>query len=485
MSLSVGNAILTWRCAFALAVCAGTLTCGFAQADEPGPVNSIPSSPYAGRQAASGGAGPQGRNFFYSPVSEETPAGNAAPAEAPAPSEPAAADEVPWTLTDLFDDDCGKNHLKENRIKIFGNLAQSYTVNFQSPRDKFNGPVTWTDRSNEYQMNQLWLGVERATDTSENDWDVGGRVDLNYGTNARLATQSGFEPHDYYGRSFYGLNYPNAYAEIAYKKLKVKAGRFVSPIGYFTVNTVDNFFNTIPYTYQWGEPFTHTGIWASYQVSDKLAVTSGVIRGWDNFDNHNPHLGYLGTWGYTFEDKSNLTHVFMYSMEPNAVFDFTPRYYQSLVYMKSLTEKLNYVAQSDLGVQNNALANGKSAQWYGVNQYLFYTINDHWSIGFNFEWWRDEDGFRVAGFLPSDLPSGITNHARGFPTNRFGYAGNFYQITCGPKWYPTASKNFFVRPNVRFDWYQGQANNPGELRPFDDGTKDYQSLFVMDLVLLF
>jgi hypothetical protein len=347
--------------------------------------------------------------------------------------------------------------------------------------------VTWTDRSNEYQLNQFWTYLERTTDTSEQDFDIGGRVDVLYGTNARLTTESGLEtPHLNSGNAFYGLAFPQFYVETAYKKLKVKSGHFISPVGYFTVDTTQNFFNTIPYTYQWGEPFTHTGNLATYQFSDNFVAGSGIIRGWDNFDNSNPHLGYIGTWAYTFQDKSNLAHAIFYSLEPNAVFKFTPRYYQSLVYSKPLCENWNYVAQSDFGVQQDATFTGKTARWYGLNQYLYYNINKQWTFGSNFEWFRDEQGFRVAGFLPGAAPSGITGNQRGLPTNRLGYNGNFFQITVGPKWQP--HPNLFVRPNLRFDWYDGnivKGLNPAGLRPFNDGNSNHQALFVTDLVVLF
>jgi hypothetical protein len=58
----------------------------------------------------------------------------------------------------------------------------------------------------------------------------------------------------------------------------------------------------------------------------------------------------------------------------------------------------------------------------------------------------------------------------------------------GPKWFPTKSPNFYIRPNVRFDWFQGTIVpdlNPSQLKPYDDGTKNYQTLFVTDFVLLF
>ena len=50
----------------------------------------------------------------------------------------------------LFDCEC----LKCREINVAGWLAQSYTWNTTNPADRFNGPVTWTDRSNDYQLNQ-------------------------------------------------------------------------------------------------------------------------------------------------------------------------------------------------------------------------------------------------------------------------------------------------------------------------------------------
>ena len=416
------------------------------------------------------------------------PAGCGATAGGCAAAGGAAASSVPWSLTDLFNDECGKNHFKDNGWKLGGSLAQSFTVNFDSPSNRWNGPVTWTDRSNDYQLNQFWLYAEKATDTSKKDWDFGGRADVLYGTNARLTTESGLESPHLNGGGIYGLAIPQFYGEVAYKKLKVKVGHFISPIGYFTVDTTQNFFNTIPYTYQWGEPFTHTGALATYQFTDNFVASSGLIRGWDNFDGSNPHLGYLGTWAYTFKDKSNLAQVVLLTQEPNFNFNFTQRYYQSLVYTKPINDNLTYVGQTDFGTQRDATISGKRANWYGVNQYMYYKVNDKWTWGANFEWWRDEEGFRVAQFLPSSLPSGITGPPSGVNNLPGGYVGNFYQATIGPRWYPTGKPNFFIRPNLRFDWFDGQidgAVNGTGSKPYDNGHKNSQGLFVTDVAFTF
>jgi len=309
-----------------------------------------------------------------------------------------------WELTNVFTDSCGNNWAKDAGFRFGGSLVQSYTFNFDSPSDRFNGPVTALDRSNEYQMNQLYLFGEWATNTDDKDFDIGGRVDVLYGTSARFTTATGLEDEINHGGSFYTFAMPQAYAEVAYKKLKVKLGHFYSPVGYQVFDSSQNFFATLPYTFQYGEPFTHTGALATYEVSDKLTIGGGIIRGWDAWDGSNPatspNLGGIGTASYSFNDGSSIAYVGLITNELNQGGTFSDRYLQTLVYSRSLTEKLSYVFQTDFGTQQNALASGETAQWYGINQYLFYTINPCLTMGANYEWFRDDDGFRVGGFLP-------------------------------------------------------------------------------------
>ena len=397
--------------------------------------------------------------------------------------------QQPWSLTNLFDDGCGNNCLSDNQFKLGGNTVQSFTLNFSSPIDRFNGPATWTDRSNDYQLNQQWLFLERSTKTEEGkDWDIGGRFDFMYGTNARWATETGLEDDLNRDHSFYAIAFPQFYGELAYKSVKVKVGHFISPVGYFTVDTTQNFFNTLPYTYQYGEPFTHTGMLATWTIDEQLSVGSGFTRGWDGFNRTNPltspNLGYLGTINWTFnkENKSSLAFVTCWSNEAGGQGGtFTSRYHQTLVATLNLTEKLTYVGQSDFSVQDAAASRTiGSARWYGFNQYLFQKLNDQWSLGINFEWFRDESGFRVGGLLPTNGPD---SKLRGLPLNRNSYAGNFYQVTTGPKW--QATKNMSIRPNVRVDWFDGDVRNSGGLKPFDDGTKNSQVILGMDLLLTY
>jgi hypothetical protein len=145
---------------------------------------------------------------------------------------------------------------------------------------------------------------------------------------------------------------------------------------------------------------------------------------------------------------------------------------QTLVYsrpLESISDRLTYVGQTDFGYQNDALATGEDAYWYGLNQYLFYTVSDCMSYGIRAEWFRDQEGFRVL------VPFG------GAAQN--SYPGSFYEVTMGANY--KYSANTVLRPYVRFDWFSGTALNGAGTLPFDGGNGNSQTLIGFDWITLF
>lgn len=373
--------------------------------------------------------------------------------------------------------------MEERGIVAGGWLAQSYTWNPYRPADRFNGPVTWTDRSNDYQMNELYFFLGKAADVDSCDWNFGYRTDMMYGTNYRWNTSAGFETNFGNG-TFYGLAIPQAYGEIGGNGWSVKIGRWYSPVGYYVVGTANNFFPVLPYTFQYGEPFTHTGVYATKKVSDKLTVGGAITHGWDSSDNTgNPHAGGLASATYTIDDQRSLAYVGVFGPEPNFSgvnlagngFGYTNRYTQTLVYQHKFSDDVLGVLQSDFGTQSDAVVAGQTAKWYGINSYLYWNMTCRTQWGVSGEWFRDQGGFRVGQVLPS---FGSPN-AAGFA--RSGFDGSFYRVTFGPKHYFTP--NIYGRAALLADWYVGPAG-PGGL-PFDDGTKDHQQLLTFDVVATF
>lgn len=393
--------------------------------------------------------------------------------------------------------------LECNNTKIYGNVAHGITCNVDSPADRFNGPMTWMDRDKEWGLQQAWFGVAKTVQQDDCCWDWGYQVDAVYGTNARWMIAQGFENQLNNGRSFYGLAMPNLNLKMGNEDWLFTVGRFGSPVGYFGLDTTNNFFPILPYTYQYGEPFTHTGATAARKLNDRVTVTGGITRGWDNWDGTNfgsPNLGGLGMVSIAGENEGDsLTWFGHASREANertapgtpTSNDFSPRYMQSLVYIKKLDENTTWVLQSDFGHQARAKLNGASANWFGANTYLFRKYNDCWTWGLNAEWFRDDGGFRVGTVLPA-YPGNEFRGLGGFNNNfRGGYNGDFFRLMVGPQYSPRT--NLVFRPGVAVDWFSGtiDANkqafngNAATLRPYNDGTSNVQGVAFIDMFFRF
>jgi hypothetical protein len=86
--------------------------------------------------------------------------------------------------------------LKDNNIVIGGWANAGITYNAAAPANNFNGPVTFADRSGEFQLNQLNLFAQRAVAAEGDAWDFGGRVDAMFGTDAIFTQAYGVPAFD-------------------------------------------------------------------------------------------------------------------------------------------------------------------------------------------------------------------------------------------------------------------------------------------------
>jgi hypothetical protein len=369
---------------------------------------------------------------------------------------------------------------KECAFNAYGWISGGIMGNSQSPQSEFNGPTTFPDQWHG-QGNQFYAIVEKAVDTGGCGWDWGGRVDVLYGTDYIFTQAIGLETRDdgsprWNSNPDYGVAMPQAYAELGYNNLSIKGGHFYTPIGYEVVPATGNFFYSHAYTMQYGEPFTHTGAMATWAMDDSLSLVGAFVNGWDAFDRVNDAGMVIGGLAWNNGDGLSLAYNFGFSnQEATLAGTLTNRYISSLVVTLERGD-WTYVFQNDVGWQHDAspYANfTQSAEWYGVNQYLFYTINDCWKAGARFEWFRDDDGVRVGGIRPGNpLPVAGVDPA---------FAGDFFELTAGLNWTPHA--NIVVRPELRYDWYDG-LSDPAGGRPFDDGSRTDQFLYGLDVIVL-
>ncbi|HID76832.1 MAG TPA: porin [Planctomycetaceae bacterium] len=349
-------------------------------------------------------------------------------------------------------------------IRFGGWVDHGVSVVANMPADRYNGVVTFNDRDAEYQMNQLWTYLEKEIDPNR-FFDIGGRVDFVYGTDARF-TQAidGLEANWDQEERFYQVALPQFYLDASLADWTFRIGHFLSPLGYEGVPAVGNFFYSHAYTHQYGEPFTHTGFLLMCDFG-RLSFSAGMHRGNDQFDDTDGlnALGYLGTVGWT-NAADDISVNFGISATEDGPGVETVIY--TLVSIFDLTDRFTWVIQHDYG--STATYGRGRARWYGLNQYLLYEINCCLAMGARIEWFRDEDGTRVRGL-------GDGNRAVG------PFIGDFYEITFGLNWRPHS--NIIVRPEIRWDWFD--QDGPGEVQPFDAGDSKDQFLFGCDMIVLF
>ena len=242
---------------------------------------------------------------------------------------------------------------------------------------------------NGFQLTQGWLYVEKSMDTTDGfDWGL--RVDTMAGTDADDTQSFGndFNHYDFGDDTTWGGNYglaaPQAYIELGYKDLSVKGGKFYTPVGYEVVTAPDNFFFSHAMTMFNSEPFTHTGFLATYSGIENVTVMAGWSAGWDTgFDRVNGGSNFLGGVSFQLLENTSLTYTTT-AGNLGAIGD--EGYTHSFVIDTQITENLNYVIQSDYtDIEDD---NNTTSDTIGVNQYLFYTLNDFVGLGTRFEWWE-------------------------------------------------------------------------------------------------
>jgi Putative beta-barrel porin-2, OmpL-like. bbp2 len=372
--------------------------------------------------------------------------------------------------------------LQCSNVKIAGWLDQGFTWNPDSPDNRFNFPMTFNDRSNEYQMNQFYLYAEKAVKTEGCCWDCGWRIDVLYGTDYYFTTSTGWEleddgtqkwnsedgPRFQFGPArLYGVAVPQLYAEIyapCGKGIDIKIGHFYTPMGYETVTSPTNFFYSHAYTHQYFEPFTHWGVIANTPVTDSLKIGLGAVMGWDTLNDAHNKVSVLGTATWTSCDKN--TTVFygiLVGDEPGLLGNEGTRIYQSLYVTHKMCEKFTSVTGTDLVWQNNGsfnnAGNKDDAEAYSLYQYLLYDITKCCSVGIRAEVSRDDDNLRV------------------IPVGSLSEGGTYSEITLGLNYKPY--ENLRIRPEVRWDWADFSSG------VFDDFSDNNQFTASVDVVLTF
>ncbi len=373
-----------------------------------------------------------------------------------------------WVEAGIYGNNHGNRNLYDNnnsfRTPFNGGPGEAW--NPASGNTAALGPARMAD----VQMNQAYGYIGKKIDP-HCGWDIGGRVDFMYGIDAIDTQSNGLEyfegnndARSRWGEGDYLASLPQAYAEIGYRTLSVKAGKFYTPLGHESIMSTGRFFYSTSYAYSI-TPVTQTGALATWDANSRLSVYGGWTCGEDfsgydqwgsgsstfgNADNNAAlfglkykvnrkiNFGYgvlLGKdkdyWG-SGEDCDYFVHSFIIGFQPNRCWDYT----------------------FEWALRNNDYGDGNFSA-YGINQELIYKLNRCWAFGLRGEWMYENE-----------------------------FDANSYEVTLGANWTP--NKWLLVRPEIRYDYCDGNdfgyANGN---RAFDYGDSKDQFGFGVSTVVKF
>ena len=216
-------------------------------------------------------------------------------------------------LMSLFDQVGLGKTLDDARIRVYGHVEGSYTYNLDKPFRDVNAGRVFDIENESPLLNQLSLNVQRHVVISGREFDVGGRVEFMFGTDARFIHANGL-------LDFHDNDSPAAPPRPRRSSTSRKptptwpspsatacgSGRASSA----TSSTIDpnaSVFYSHSYTFGAALPFTLTGIYGTYQFNDQLTVDAGISRGWDQaLEDNNGAIDFFGRVKYNFSRDTSV-----------------------------------------------------------------------------------------------------------------------------------------------------------------------------------
>ena len=365
--------------------------------------------------------------------------------------------------------------LDDARIRIFGHAEAGYTWNPDDPAFDLNLGRVFDIEANQPKFHQLDLNVERSVNVSPTEWDLGGRIEVLYGADARFIHANGlFDEHaddessdPVYPGPENQFDLVQAYADVNVpvgNGLRLRAGKFLF---FKQIDPNASVFYSHSYTFGGALPFTLTGVTGYYELSDQWSAELGINRGWGQaLEDNNGTVSYHGRIRYTPSDRTSFALLFITGPEQddnNGAFRTAVDFVGSHRVTDNLTFLFDLVYGRQASPQSallpTATGDEDEADWYGAAGYLVYRIDERFSVAGRAEWFRDDEGFAPVLAVPRDV----------------------FEVTAGVTITPMPNdeigRNLKIRPEVRYDW----ANDDF----FDGLTSDNQFTAAVDVIFNF
>ncbi|MDP4200013.1 MAG: outer membrane beta-barrel protein [Bacteroidota bacterium] len=330
-------------------------------------------------------------------------------------AQPQAADSLVWYKS----------------IAVNGLISTSATYNFNRPASAQNQFRVFDIASNSFQFDLFSLTLKHEAALGE----AGFRVDVNAGPYIpRIMQSAGFPALNVdFEQAFLSYNAPIG------RGLQFDFGKFLCPAGYEYVERSDNYNDNASHSFMFGYaiPYTHTGIRATYPLSDALSAAVLLVNGWDNSVDNNKAKTTCADVSWTPSSGTNVTITAIGGPEKNGntsdermVIDFAASFKFSeplvLGFNADYGSEQNDPVGSHTAGQEETVMQIGTAIWRGAAGYLIATMSQKFSFCLRAEIFDDPNGART------------------------GINQTLHECTLTPCWKPT--ERLVIRGDLRYDW---------------------------------
>ena len=364
------------------------------------------------------------------------------PAEPDVPpvTAPAAATNR-WLLMDALQGTWYGDILDSQRMQVSGWTEASFTA---STDRHTNYPQGFNDRANEFLLQQNWIRFDQPVVASgSTEPSFGFRSDLLVGSDYRYTLPRGLFNGQLTANNgqpnLYGVDpvqfYADAYFPTIMRGLDIKIGRFFALYGVEQISAPDNALFSHSFDDLF-DPFTHTGVLGTLQLTDTWTIQAGLVTGSDIFVGPGSNPTFTGSvkWAPPGGRDSILFCVILGRGRFDQEHNFNNPQYFDLVYTHKFNPRLNYNFEASFGFTNNVPDIG-TAYWGAMVHYLTYDFTP-----------RTSGTIRLGLF---DDPQG----------ERTGFPGLYTQLTTGLNIRPR--RDITIRPELRW-------NNNNETAAFEN-----------------
>ena len=348
-------------------------------------------------------------------------------------------------------------------VQMSGFVDTSYTYNMNEPETNVNTLRVFDTRANSVMLNNAELVIEKPVSSES---PVGFRTDLDFGTDAEvLGTVTGGLGNNS-ATSNDELEVQQAFVEYLApvgNGLDVKVGKFVTMHGAEVIESKDNWNISRSFLFGYAIPFTHTGVRATYPVTERFSTTLGVNNGWDVVDDNNQAKTIELGMAATPMDGVSLGGTYMVGAEQagdnsrqRSLLDLVLGYQP----IEPLQLKLNY----DYGWEDDGAAYANNAVWQGLAGYARYALSDRAALAVRGEFFNDADGVRTA----------YTSGINGITDNNL----RLYEFTL------TGEYKLHEHLTGRLEYRHDKADSK-IFRSDDQGQRSYQDTIALEFIAPF